>query len=114
MVSPDMQRIQHIREYCERIDNTVKRYGHDYSVFTSDGDYFDSVSMKIMQIGELAGGLSEEFRERTKNQIRWGAVRGIRNLFAHAYASMDKKVIWDVAVQDVPKLLQFCNEIMAQ
>ena len=113
MVSPDIQRIQRIREYCERIEKTVQRYGRDYDIFISDGDYFDSVSMKIMQIGELAGGLSEAFRERTKHQMQWGAIRGMRNLFAHTYASMDKKVIWEVAVQDIPGLLQFCNEVPA-
>jgi len=112
LVDPDVQRIRHIREYCERIAQTVNRYGHDYDTFMSDGDYFDSVSMKIFQIGELTGGLSEEFREKTKNKMQWGAIRGIRNLFAHAYASMDKKVIWDVAVQDIPGLLHFCNAII--
>jgi uncharacterized protein with HEPN domain len=94
LVDPDVQRIRHIREYSERIAQTVKRYGDDYTVFMSDGDYFDSVSMKILQIGELAGGLSEEFRENTKGKMQWGAIRGIRNLFAHAYASMDKKGEW--------------------
>ena len=112
MVSSDMQRIRHIREYCERIAKTVKRYGDDYDTFISDGDYFDSVSMKVMQIGELAGGLSDEFREKTSNQMQWGAIRGMRNLFAHAYAGMDKQIVWDVAVRDVPGLLHFCNEII--
>ena len=114
MISPDVQRIQYMREYCERIDKTVKRYGRDYEIFISDGDYFDSVSMKIMQIGELAGGLSEKFRERTESRIQWSSIRGMRNLFAYTYASMDKKVIWDAAVQDVPRLLLFCDEIISQ
>ena len=112
MVSPDLQRIANILEYCSRIAKTVKRYGHDYNTFISDGDYFDSVSMKIMQIGELAGGLSEEFREKTKNRMQWGAIRGMRNLFAHAYASMNKKIIWDVAVYDIPGLFQFCVDTL--
>ncbi|MCL2003807.1 MAG: DUF86 domain-containing protein [Oscillospiraceae bacterium] len=112
MISPDIQRIRHIREYCERIAQTVKRYGLDYDIFNTDGDYFDSISMKIMQIGELAGGLSEDFREQTRNRMQWGAIRGIRNLFAHAYAGMDKKVVWDVAIQDIPGLLRFCDDIL--
>jgi uncharacterized protein with HEPN domain len=112
MDSPDIQRIQHIRDYCERIAQTIIRYGCEYDIFISDGDYFDSISMKIMQIGELAGGLSEDFREKTKNQMQWTAIRGARNLFAHTYAKMDKKIIWDIAVQDIPKLLLFCKEII--
>lgn len=112
MDSPDIQRLRHIREYCRRIAATVERYGKDYDTFLSDGDYFDSVSMKIMQIGELAGGLSDEFREKTKAQMQWGAIRGMRNFFAHTYAAMDKKVIWDVAVLDIPGLLSFCDRII--
>lgn len=114
MDSPDIQRIKHIREYCARIAATVARYGKDYDTFSSDGDYFDSVSMKVMQIGELVGGLSEEFREHTKTQMQWGAIRGMRNFFAHTYAAMDKKVIWDVASLDIPGLLQFCDWIIEQ
>jgi len=112
MVNPDLQRITHILGYCERIAKTVKRYGCDYNIFISDNDYIDSVSMKIMQIGELVGGLSEEFRENTHKQMQWGAIRGMRNLFAHAYAGMDKKVVWDVAVQDIPGLMQFCKDTL--
>jgi uncharacterized protein with HEPN domain len=113
MVSPDILRIQRIREYCERIEKTLRRYGRDYETFVSDGDYFDSISMKIVQIGELASGLSDEFKEKTKNQIQWGAIHGMRNLFAHAYVSMDKKVIWEVSVQDIPELFIFCDEIIS-
>ena len=112
MANPDIQRIRHIREYCGGIAKTLERYGCVYETFISDGDYFDSVSMKIMQIGELANGLSDEFREKTKNQMQWGAIRGMRNLFAHAYAGMDKKVVWDAAVRDVSELLLFCDEII--
>ena len=29
MMSPDLQRIQHIRDYCEEIRKTIQRYGAD-------------------------------------------------------------------------------------
>lgn len=112
MNKPDIDRIQHIRLYCERVAKTIERYGRDYDTFISDNDYFDSISMKIMQIGELTGSLSDDFKERTNDRMPWGLMRGIRNLFAHAYVTMDKSVIWDVAVGDIPGLLSFCNEII--
>lgn len=108
MVNPDIQRLQHIKNYCERIGKTIERYGHDFDIFLSDGDYYDSVSMKIMQIGELAGCLSDNFKEKTKEKMQWGMIRGMRNLFAHTYATMDKDIIWDVATIDIPILLNFC------
>jgi uncharacterized protein with HEPN domain len=40
--------------------------------------------MCVLQVGELANGLSEEFRAETKDQVLWGMVRGMRNWLAHA------------------------------
>ena len=37
-------------------------------------------------------------------------IRGMRNLFAHTYATMDKEIIWDVATNDIPYLLAFCTK----
>ena len=110
MADADFQRILHIKKYCRRIANSIERYGHNYNIFIADDDYFDSVSMKIMQIGELAGGLSDEFKDSTKDRIPWGMIRGMRNLFAHTYATMDKEIIWDVATNDIPYLLAFCTK----
>ena len=59
MLPPDLQRIEHIREYCVAVEQTISRYGRSFSAFDADGDYQRSVSFSILQIGELsAGGLS--------------------------------------------------------
>ena len=112
MDSPDIQRIRHILVYCEKVAETVQRYGNDFEVFSSDGDYYDSVSMKLLQIGELSAGLSDEFKERTREQMQWGALRGMRNMFAHAYAKMNKATIWEAATMDVVGLQRFCEKIL--
>ena len=79
-----------------------------------NSDYYDSVSMKLMQIGELCGGLSPEFKQETKDRLPWGAIRGMRNFFAHNYISMDKSIIWDAATIDAPIVLAFCKQIIAE
>ena len=58
----------------------------------------------------LANGLSEEYRESTKQQMPWGMIRGMRNWLAHAYAEIDESVIWETATNDIPKLLNFCKD----
>ena len=112
MDSPDIQRIRHILLYCEKISKTIQRYGNNYEVFSSDEDYFDSISMKLMQIGELSAGLSDAFKEQTREKMQWGALRGMRNMFAHAYAKMNKETVWEAATLDVPGLLCFCERIV--
>ncbi|MDR1656610.1 MAG: DUF86 domain-containing protein [Deltaproteobacteria bacterium] len=85
MKSSDSQRIWYMKGYAEGIANAIVRFGKDFEIFSSDSDYYDSVSMKLMQIGELCGGLTPEFKEETKNKLPWGAIRGMRNFFAHNY-----------------------------
>ena len=56
---PDLQRIQHILDYCRAIEN-----------FDQDEDFQRSISFSILQIGELSGGLSEEYRKKTSNRVQ--------------------------------------------
>ena len=110
MKDSDIQRIRHISTYCRDIAATLRRFGVEYEIFANDRDYQNSVSMSIMQIGELSVGLSDEFKNETRNKIQWSLIRGMRNMFAHAYISMNKEDIWDTAVNDIPVLLKFCEE----
>lgn len=112
MKDSDVQRIQYMKTYCEKIAKTISRFGSEYKTFTSDDDYFNSISMSIMQIGELSAGLSSEFKDSTKNQMSWGMMKGMRNMFAHTYAAMDKEIIWEVAIDDIPSLLLFCDRVI--
>jgi uncharacterized protein with HEPN domain len=108
----DHQRLIHMKTYCEDIAEAISRFGNSFEIFASDKDFFNSVSMSVMQIGELSVGLSDGFREETKAQMQWGAIRGMRNMFAHAYAAMSKDAIWETATKDIPGLLQFCDRMI--
>ena len=99
MMSPDLQRISRIRDYCLEIQNTIIRYG-----------YQRSIAFSILQIGELGGGLSEEYRKATIGRIQWGPMKGMRNMVAHSYGSMSREIIWETATVDIPVLLAFCEE----
>ena len=112
MRDSDIQRIEHIRDYCLDVRDTTQRFGADYEIFLSDKDYYKSVSMSIMQIGEISAGLSDGFKENSKTQIQWGPIKSMRNMFAHTYVSMDKDVVWETAIRDIPVLLSFCEQTL--
>lgn len=112
MNNSDVHRLQHIRKYCEDIAGFIERFGKDFETFTEDRAYSNAVSMCVLQIGELANGLSNEFREETKGEMPWGMIRGMRNWIAHAYAEMDESIIWETATNDIPGLLSFCNRVI--
>lgn len=110
MLSPDLQRLKHIRDYCTEIEKTIGRYGDSFEVFDQDADYQRSISFSILQIGELSGGLSAEYRQSTADRIQWGPIKGMRNLVAHSYGNMSRDIIWETAITDIPVLKQFCEE----
>lgn len=110
MLPPDLQRIKHIRDYCVEIQKTIARYGNSFEIFDTDADYQRSISFSILQIGELSGGLSAEYRKETANRVQWGPIKGMRNLVAHNYGNMSREIIWETATVDIPVLESFCNE----
>ena len=101
-MQPDLQRIRHMRDYCIEIEKTIARYGKEFGRFDTDADYQRSISFSILQIGELSSGLSAEYQEATSGKMQWGAIKGMRNMVAHNYGNMDRKIIWETAVTDIP------------
>lgn len=106
----DRQRILHILNYCRDIDAALERFGKDYGVFASDKDYHDVVAFRILQIGELAGNLSDELRRETSKEMDWRQIKAMRNIVAHHYGKIELEIVWDVAVNDIPMLIGFCEK----
>lgn len=109
----DKQILAHILRYCEKITKTVTRFGASFDIFLRDADFRDSVSMNLLQIGELAGRFSDEFAESTKPQMDWRAIKNMRNMFAHDYGSMDYDRIWETVTEDIPALHVFCSDLLS-
>jgi len=109
MLPPDLQRLSRIRDYCDLIETTVKRFGGTYEHFANDVDFQQSISFSILQIGELAGNLSEDMRSATNTEVNWSHIKGMRNIVAHHYGKIDFSIVWSVATADIPKLKEFCD-----
>ncbi len=110
MLSPDLQRVAHIREYCANIQSDLVRFGSTFELFLSDSAFQRSVAFCVLQIGELSNGLSEEYRKSTDTDVQWNAIRGLRNIVAHAYGSIKLDILWDVITTDIPALKHFCED----
>ncbi|MBQ4207238.1 MAG: DUF86 domain-containing protein [Clostridia bacterium] len=114
MLPLDLQRLSHIRDYCTEIAQTIARYGASFDTFAHDPDYQKSISFSILQIGELSSKLSDAFKNETAASMPWAAIKGMRNFFAHNYGSMSREIIWKTANEDIPSLLNFCNQILSE
>lgn len=114
MLSPDMQRLARIYDYCVLVERTISRFGDSFEVFNSDPDFQQSIAFSIFQIGELGGKLTPEYRKATAKHIQWGPMKSMRNWVAHSYGDMDKTVIWETATTDIPALKAFCAEELSK
>ena len=102
-----------IQGYCERILQYLELLQYEYQQFLSKQYMVDAIGMNLFQIGELAGRLSEPFRQATCDRMPWQRMKSMRNMFAHNYAHADLETIWNTAVVNIPPLLAFCREQLA-
>ncbi|MCL2269793.1 MAG: DUF86 domain-containing protein [Treponema sp.] len=106
----DIRIISNIIEHIDNLFNTQERFGSDFSIFVSDRDYFNSICMGLLQIGELANHLSEEFIS-AHTDIPWGNIVGLRNVVVHGYGQLDNETVWATLIDDIPELHTKCKAI---
>jgi uncharacterized protein with HEPN domain len=99
----DKQIIEHLIAYCLEVHMALVTFKNNRELFMQSPVFRNACSMPIMQIGELSKNLSEECQNNNK-AIPWQAIKGMRNIFAHDYHSMNKEIIWETATQSIPKL----------
>ncbi len=109
----DYSILQHIINYCNDIFEIVERFGRDIRIFESDKAYRNSCAMCILQIGELSGQLSQEFRNEYSH-MPWNEIKSMRNVMAHAYGSISIQATWETICQDIPYLKKFCQDVLEE
>lgn len=74
--------LQKIIDYCDKTEILIERFGATYEKFVSD------------------------FLE-----IAWTKIKGLRNIYAHDYESVNLKMIWEILTEDIPKLKEDLQKI---
>lgn len=103
----DLSILEHILSYCQQIEQTVKRFGNDPAVFAADPIYRNAAALCILQIGELVGKLTEEFKAQHP-AIPWRQIKAMRNIVAHSYGTVDPEITWEIISEDIPDLKRYC------
>lgn len=103
----------HIVSYCLQIEETVQRFGDNVEVFQTDIIYRNAAALCILQIGELVGNLSEDFRTQHPT-VPWRQIKAMRNIVAHKYGTIDPDTTWEIIKDDIPALKQYCQSILDQ
>ena len=105
----DIEILRHILRYCGQIETAHADFGASRERFNNSTTYQNAVCTCILQIGELVGRLSEEYRAEHAD-IPWHKIRGMRNYVAHEYGHLDLDVVWYTATKSIPELRRFCEQ----
>jgi uncharacterized protein with HEPN domain len=90
----DIANLKNILWAIEKIENSVKDI-RDVDELYKHEEKYDSVIVKIMNIGESAFNLSEEIKNKYE-KLDWKGMYFMRNIIAHSYHSVDENIIWDI------------------
>ncbi|MBS6554492.1 MAG: DUF86 domain-containing protein [Clostridium sp.] len=108
----DMIVLKKMVQYADEIALTVEKLNLDFIKFETDFIAKNAISMCILQIGELDGKLSDDFKAQY-HKMPWRDIKSMRNIAAHNYGELDTEVLWETVTNDIPELKIYCEAIIA-
>jgi uncharacterized protein with HEPN domain len=111
MKNRDITILMKIVQYADEINGTIDRFGLDFEKLKNDYVTKNAIAMCILQIGELANTLTDDFKS-IHTKMPWREIIAMRNRVAHAYSSMDLEFLWNAARINVPELKTYCENII--
>ena len=103
--------LKKIIQYADEIGETISRFNLTQDSFTEDFVARNAISMCILQIGELVGKLSDEFKAEN-NAMPWREIKAMRNIAAHNYGEIDLDILWETATCDILDLKEYCQKFI--
>jgi len=107
---PEKLYLTDIVEAADAIERFCGATNHEG--FLGDELRRSAILQKPIVIGEAAGRLSRQFREGHP-QVEWADIVRFRNIAVHEYFSVNWKIVWVTATEDVPALRQRVAQILA-
>ena len=97
--------------YCTEIETSISLIRYDDFMLPEMFEKRNSCSFALLQIGELVGRLSEEFKLQHSN-VKWRNWSGVRNTIAHNYEGFDMKRAWNLCTKHLPELAKSISMIL--
>ena len=106
--------VKKIIKYCAEVDESHMFFHTDKDLFVDKEKgfiYRNAITMPILQIGEIANNLTEEFMKEYK-KLPWKDIIGTRHIYAHHYGDIDFDMVWTTSIEDIPFLKDTLTEIL--
>jgi uncharacterized protein with HEPN domain len=93
--------IHDILEAIERVEEITR--GKTLSNFENSWQLRWLVQRAIEIISEASRGIPKELTA-TRPEIPWSQVQGIGNVLRHEYSGLSDRIIWNVVIDELPRL----------
>ncbi len=103
-------RLKHITEAMLKIFQYTDSM--TFEDFSNDPKTVDAVIRNFLIIGEAARAIPSDV-EDIFAEIPWSDMRGMRNILAHEYESVDLSMVWNTIQDDLPPLLPLLEKVLA-
>ncbi len=97
----------YIIHISEAMDRVLKAIARSPNIFFDDVDIQNAVYRYFEIIGEAAGRLPQNFKDKHPH-INWQGMKDMRNIIIHQYDGVDPNTVWKV----IQNTLTFDNELI--
>ncbi|MEO7908188.1 MAG: DUF86 domain-containing protein [Roseiflexaceae bacterium] len=104
-------RIQDILEAITKIQRYTQ--GITLEIFSADEKTVDAVIRNFIIIGEAAGQVPQDLRDRYP-AVRWSDIRNMRNVLAHVYFGVSLPIVWHTISEDLDPLASILQDLLDQ
>lgn len=95
-------RLEHIVEYSDHIAEYLT--GYDLDRFLADRKTVDAVERCLERVAEAIVQIGPDAIAAMKIPLPWNEIRGLGNRLRHEYRRIDRRLIFDIARNDIPPL----------
>jgi uncharacterized protein with HEPN domain len=105
----DEERLQDILEALNSVAKMID--GKTEADFLGDETLCYAVAHRLTVVGEAAGRISAEIRDRNPS-IPWPDIVGLRNILVHQYFGIHWPLVWQTATDHAPALRTQVAELL--
>src|ERR1700726_3874892 len=102
MLPRDLVYVGHMLDMARKA--VSKTQGISRETYDADENLRLALIHLVQTIGEAARQVSREFCSN-HSDIRWADIIGMRHKVVHDYLGVDDDIVWQVVIEDLPKLV---------
>lgn len=91
-------------DYSRRVQRRVEGR-HFEEMALDDYELGDLLVRPLIAVGEAANYISKGLRAEHP-EVPWAQIVGMRHRLVHGYREIDWQVVWEVATEDIPSLIE--------